>query len=123
MLKLFINVRPRRAATLTSIFTDDYVKKLTELTDVERSTAFDDNDVVSLLNLNAANKLLECLRAHNIVGRVGIIYNYSCSYPGWLLIVETYNVKDLINPLVANFFNWDRIESQNILPFKELMAK
>lgn len=122
-MKLFTNVWPDGKLAITSEFTEDYVKKLIELTDVERSIAFDDNDIVSLLVLNAADKLLECLREHDIDGRVGIIYNYSTNYPGWLLIVDTDNVKGSINPLVAKFFNWERIESQSILSLSELMEK
>lgn len=120
MNKLFIDVRPERLLALTSKFTKDYVKQLIELTDVETSIAFDENDLTNLLVLNAADMLHECLREHDIDGRVGIIFNYSRNYPGWLLIVETDNIKGSINPLVAKFFNWERIESQSILSFNEL---
>ena len=93
------------------------------MTDVETSIAFDENDVTNLCVLNVADKLYECLREHDIEGRIGIIYNYSRNYLGWLLIVDTDNVKGSINPLVAKFFNWERIESQSILSFNELMGK
>lgn len=120
-MKLFINVWPEKTLALTSEFTEEYVKELIKLTDVETSIAFDADDAISLLVLNAADKLLECFREHDIDGQVGIIFNYSRNYPGWLLIVETDNLKGSINPLVAKFFNWERIESQSILSFNEFL--
>lgn len=120
-MKLYIDVRPERTLAQMSEFNEEYVEKLLKFTEVETSIAFDENDTISLIVLNAVHKLLQCLREHGIDGRIGVIYNYSNNYPGWLLIVDTDNVRGSINPLVAQYFNWDRFESQSILTLDEII--
>lgn len=120
MIKLFINVWPQESKTTASDFTKEYVDKLLKLTDVETTIAFDDNDSMSLIVLDAADNLLDSFQMHNLDARVGIVHDYSRNYPGWMLVVETENIQGSINPLVARFFNWERIETQNILSFNEL---
>lgn len=121
MTRLFLNVWPQGNKTKASDFTKEYVDKLLKLTDVETTIAFDDNDSMSLIVLDAADNLLESFQMHNIDARVGIVYDYSRNYPDWMLIVETENIRGSINPLVARFFNWEKIETQSILTFNELM--
>lgn len=121
MIKLFINVWPQGSKTKASDFTKEYVDKLLKLTSVDTNIAFDTNDTISLIVLDAADNLMESLEMHNVKARIGLIYNYKTNYPGWMLVVETENIQGSINPLVARFFNWERIETQNILSFNELM--
>ena len=122
MTKLFIDVWPQSHLLSTNEFTEDFIKKLLTLTDVETNIAYDEKDVISLVLLNAADNLKESMNLHEIDGNVGLIYNLSSNYSGWLLIVDAKNMKGSINPLVSKFFTWDRIESQNILTFDELMS-
>lgn len=97
----------------------EFVEKLLQQTSVETNIAFDANDTISLIVLDTADNLMESLEMHNVEARIGIVYNYKRNYPGWLLIVETENIQGSINPFVAKFFNWERIETQNILSFNE----
>lgn len=120
-MKLFIDVRPERTLALTSEFNDEYVNRLLKHTEVETTILFNEDDTIGLIVLNAADKLRECLLNHGLNARVGIIHNYSQNYPGWLLIVDTDNVTGSINPLVAQFFNWERIESQSVLTLDEIL--
>lgn len=122
MIKLFIDARPHRHLLHCSDFTEESMKKLITLTDVETNIAFDDNDSISLAVLSAADLLLQYLNGHDLGARVGIIYDYSPNYPGWLLVVETSHIDGSMNPLVAKFFSWDRTENQQLLSFNEIMG-
>lgn len=121
MIHLFINVWPTDLQVSLSDFTPEYVKKLVLFTDVATNLSFDNDDVVDLLVLEGANRLLTSMHDHGVQCRVGVTYDFSHNYPGWTLIVETDYVKDSINPLVSIFFRWERIESQSILSFDELI--
>lgn len=121
MIKIFSNVWPEKYVTTKQDFTEDYVKKLLECTDVELTDTFDSNDVASLILLDQASDMQKFMQQHGLNGRVGLVYNLSRYYPGWTLIVETGYVKGSINPLVSKFFRWERIESQNILSFDEII--
>ncbi len=61
------------------------------------------------------------METHGLNGRVGLIYNLSYTYPGWTLIIETDTSKGSINMLVRKFFRWDRIESQSVPSFDEIL--
>lgn len=52
MIKIFSNVWPEKYVTTKHEFSEEYVKKLIECTDVETTDAFDSNDVVSLILLD-----------------------------------------------------------------------
>lgn len=123
MIKLFTNIWPERQLITTAEFTEDYVKKLLDLSRVETSILFDENKLFNLIMLSIATDLYDYLAEHNINSRVGIIENYSRNYPGWMLILEVDNIPGTINPLVAKYFNWDRIETQSILSFDELIQQ
>lgn len=121
MIKIFSNVWPEKYVTTKQEFTEDYIKKLLECSDVELTDTFDSNDVVSLILLGQASDMLEFMQQHGLYGRVGLVYNLSHYYPGWTLVVETGYVKGSINTLVSKFFCWERIESQSILSFDEIL--
>ena len=120
MIKLFVNAYFRRPKVKTSEFDEEYVARLFE-TDVRIDSDFNHNDVISLLMLDSAKRLLDSMRSHGVEGKVGLAYNYGSGYIGWLLIVDTDNRS--INPLVAKYFYWDRIESHDILTFEEITNK
>lgn len=122
MIKLFIDVRPKRDLLCTANFTEESIKKLLTLTEVETNFSFDTEDTVSFMVLSAADLLKQCFNEHDIDARVGIIYNYSPNYPGWLLVFESGYIEGSINPLIAKFFSWDKIEKQQILSFNEVMG-
>lgn len=61
------------------------------------------------------------MQLHGLNGRVGLVEKLSKNYPGWTLIIEADNVKGSINLLVGKFFGWDKIESQSILTFYEIL--
>ena len=120
MIKLYVNAYFRKPKVKTSEFNESYVSKLFE-TDVTIDSDFARNDVISLLMLDSANRLIDSMRSHGVEGKVGLTYNYGSGYLGWLLIVDTDNRS--INPLVAKYFSWDRIESHDILTFEEITDK
>lgn len=97
------------------------MKKLFLYTEVATNQSFDNDDVVDLLVLDAANNLLTSLHDHGVRCRVGVTYDFSHNYPGWTLLVDTDYVGGTINPLVSKFFHWERTEAQDILSFNELM--
>lgn len=121
MIKIFSNVWPEKYVTTKQEFSEEYVKKLIEYSDVETTDAFDSNNVVSLILFDQASDMQEFMQQHGLNGRVGLVYNLSYHYPGWTLIVETGHVKGSINTIVSNFFRWERIESQSILSFDEIL--
>lgn len=121
MIKIFSNVWPEKNVTTNMEFSEEYVNKLLECSDVETTDAFDSNDVVSLILLDQASDMHEIMQQHCLNGRVGLACNLSHYYPGWTLIVETAYVKGSINTLVSKFFRWERIESQSILSFDEIL--
>ncbi len=121
MNKIFTNVWPEKYVRATQEFSEEYIKKLLKYTDVELTDAFNSNNVVSLILLDQASDMQEFMQQHGINGRVGLAHNLSYYYPGWTLIVEADYVKGSINPLVSKFFRWERIESQSILSFDEIM--
>lgn len=121
MIKIFTNVWPEKYITIKQEFSEEYIKKLIECTDVEITDTFNSNDVVSLILLDQATNMQEFMRQHGLNGRVGLVYNLSHYYPGWTLLVETRYVKGSINTLVSKFFRWERIESQSILSFDEVI--
>lgn len=49
MIKIFSNVWPEKNVTTNMEFSEEYVNKLLECSDVETTDAFDSNDVVSLM--------------------------------------------------------------------------
>ena len=90
-------------------------------TEVEFTEPLDFNDVVSMMFLDRADRLLRSLKEMDIKARVGVSYGYSNKYPQWTLIVETENMNGVIHPLVARFFNWDRIESNSVLSLDKIL--
>lgn len=121
MIKIYTNVWPNKYVRTRQEFSEEYVKKLLECSDVELTDAFDSNDAISLILLDQASDMQEFMQQHGLYGRVGLVSNLSHYYPGWTLIVETNYVKGSINPLVSKFFHWERIESQSILSFDEVI--
>lgn len=121
MIKIFTNIWPEKYVTTKQEFSEDYVKKLLQCTEVETTDAFDSNDVFSLIFLDQASDVQEFMQQHGLNGRVGLVYNLSHNYPGWTLLVETGYVKGSINTLISKFFRWERIESQSILSFDEVI--
>lgn len=121
MIKIFTNVWPNKYTRVNQEFSEEYLNKLLANTDVETTMAFDTNCVISLILLDQANDMQDFMEMHNLNGRVGIIYNLSYAYPGWTLIIETDTSKGSINMLVSKFFRWDRIESQSVLSFDEIL--
>lgn len=121
MIKIFTNIWPEKYVITKQEFSEDYVKKLLQCTEVEITDAFDSNDVVSLIFLDQASNVHEFMQQHGLNGRVGLVYNLSHYYPGWTLLVETGYVKGSINTLISKFFRWERIESQSILSFDEVI--
>ena len=121
MIHLFIDVWPEDSHVRHSEFTPEYVKKLVLFTEVATNLSFDNDDVVDLLVLEAANRLLTSLHDHGVQCRVGVTYDFSHNYPGWTLLVDTDYTGGTINPLVSKFFRWGRTESQDLLSFNELM--
>lgn len=121
MIKIFTNIWPEKYVTTKQEFSEDYVKKLLQCTEVETTDAFDSNDVFSLIFLDQASDVQEFMQQHGLNGRVGLVYNLSHYYPGWTLLVETGYVKGSINTLISKFFRWERIESQSILSFDEVI--
>lgn len=121
MIKIFSNVWPEKNVTTNMEFSEEYVNKLLECSDVETTDAFDSNDVVSLILLDQASDMHKFMQQHCLNGRVGLACNLSHYYPSWTLIVETAYVKGSINTLVSKFFRWERIESQSILSFDEIL--
>lgn len=121
MIHLFINVWPEYSHLRHSEFTPEYVKKLFLYTEVATNQSFDNDDVVDLLVLDAANNLLTSLHDHGVRCRVGVTYDFSHNYPGWTLLVDTDYTGGTINPLVSKFFRWERTEAQDIMSFNELM--
>lgn len=120
MLKFFVNSYFAGEKVSVREFNDNYIAKLLS-SDVYTDRNFDCNDIVCLLMLDSAVCLLEILRAHSIDARVALRYNYGCGYLGWLLVVETDN--RAITPIVSRFFSWNRIESQDVLSFEEIIDK
>lgn len=121
MIHLFIDVWPEDSHVCHSEFTPEYVKKLVLYTEVATNQSFDNDDVVDLLVLDAANNLLTSLHDHGVRCCVGVTYDFSHNYPGWTLLVDTDYVGGSINPLVSKFFRWERTEAQDIMSFNELM--
>lgn len=121
MINLFINVWPEVSHVRHSEFTLEYVKNLVLFTEVATNLSFDNDDVVDLLVLYAANNLLISLHDHGVQCCVGVTYDFSHNYPGWTLLVDTDYIGGKINPLVSKFFRWERTESQDLLSFNELM--
>lgn len=121
MIHLFINVWPTDLQVSLSDFTPEYVKKLFLFTDVATNLSFDNDDVVDLLVLEGANRLLTSMHDHGVQCRVGVTYDFSHNYPGWTILVDADYVGGTINPLVSKFFRWEKTESQCILSFNELM--
>lgn len=121
MIKIFSNVWPEKYVNTKQEFTEEYVKKLLECSDVELTDVFDSNDAFSLILLDQASDMQEFMQQHGLNARVGLAHNLSHYYPGWTLIVETGYVKGSINTLVSKFFRWERIESQSILSFDEII--
>lgn len=121
MIKIFTNVWPNQYTKVTQEFSVEYINKLIDNTDIETTMAFDTNDPISLILLDQADEMQEFMLMHNLNGRVGIIYNLSYAYPGWTLIIKTDTTRDSINMLVSKFFRWDRIESQSVLSFDEIL--
>lgn len=121
MIKIFTTVWPHKYLRPKQEFSKEFVNKLIANTDVETTTAFDSNDAIGLILLDQADSMQEFMRLNGLNGRVGLIYNLSYPYPGWTLIVETDIVRGSNNLLVSKFFRWDRIESQSILSFDEIL--
>lgn len=121
MIKVFTNVWPNQYTKVTQEFSVEYINKLIDNTDIETTMAFDTNDPISLILLDQADEMQEFMQMHNLNGRVGLIYNLSYAYPGWTLIIETDTTRGSINMLVSKFFRWDRIESQSVLSFDEIL--
>lgn len=121
MIKIFSNIWPERYIITRQEFSEEHVKKLIEYSDVETTDTFDSTDVVSLIFLDQASNMQEFMRQHGLYGRIGLIYNLSRYYASWTLVVETGYVKGSINTLVSKFFRWERIESQSILSFDEIL--
>ncbi len=121
MIKIFSDVWPEKYVTTKQEFSEEYVKKLLKYSDVETTDVFDSNDVVSLILLDQASDMQEFMEQYGFNGRVGLIHNLSRYYPSWTLLIETGYVKGTINTLVSKFFRWDRIESQTILSFDEIL--
>lgn len=121
MIKIFTNVWPNKYLRPRQEFSEEFVNKLMTHTNVETTDAFASNDAVSLILLDQADEMQEFMQLHNLNGRVGMIYNLSHTYPGWSLVVDTDSGRGSINLLVSKFFRWDRIESQSILSFDEIL--
>ena len=121
MIKIFTNVWPNKYLKTRQEFSEEFVNKLMTHTNVETTDAFAPNDAVSLLLLDQADEMQEFMQLHNLNGRVGWIFYLSLAYPWWSLIVDTDSGKGSINLLVSKFFRWDRIESQSILSFDEIL--
>lgn len=121
MIKIFTNVWPNKYLKTRQEFSEEFVNKLMTHTNVETTDAFAPNDAVSLILLDQADEMQEFMQLHDLNGRIGLIYNLSHAYPWWSLIVDTDSGKGSINLLVSKFFRWDRIESQSILSFDEIL--
>lgn len=121
MIKLFVNIWPENFDVSISDFTEEYTTKLALFTDVEVRDEFVSNDVWSLLLLEVADKLMMQFLERGIKCRMGLILNYSPDYPGWMLVLQHDNTRHSVNPLVAKFFGWNRVESQKLLTFDEIM--
>ncbi len=121
MIKIFTNVWPNKYVRAQQEFSEEFVNKLVTNTDVETTDAFNSNDAVSLMLLDQADEMKEFMQLHNLNGRVGLIYNLSHAYPWWTLVVDTDSGRGSINLLVSKFFRWDRVESQSILSFDEIL--
>lgn len=121
MKKIFIHVWPENVLATKALFTEEEVQKLLKLTDVAITDTFDASDAISIVLLNQADLLQESMIDHGIVSKVGLLFRRSPNYHGWNLIIETDAIKGSINPLVSNFFSWDRVESQSVMSFDELM--
>lgn len=121
MIKIFANVWPNKYTRVCREFSEEYINKLLTYTDVETTMAFDTNCVISLILLDQANDMQDFMEMHNLNGRVGLIDSLSYIYPGWTLVIETDTTRGSINMLVSKFFRWDRIESQSVLSFDEIL--
>ena len=121
MIKIFTNVWPNKYLRTKQEFSEEFVNKLMTHTNVETTDAFAPNDAVSLILLDQADEMQEFMQLHNLNGRVGLIYNLSQTYPWWSLVVDTDNGRGSINLFVSKFFRWDRVESQSILSFDEIL--
>ncbi len=121
MCKIFINVWPDNYRTKTSDFTREYLDSLLINTEVKTASSFNRDDVVNLMLLDQADKLQKYLKEHKVNNQIGLLYSPARNYLGWTLIIECNNANGSINPIVGKFFFWDRIESQNILSFDEII--
>lgn len=121
MYKIFTNVWPVNYRVKVTEFTNQYINNLLAFTNVKTPASFDYRDVVNLMLLDQSDRLQESLKKHCVKNKIGLFFNPQRNYFGWTLIIESDNARSSINLLVSKFFQWDRVEAQNILSFKEML--
>lgn len=121
MKNLFVDVRPNRAYMMYGYeFTPEFMNEVVTQTAFDYPDRIDPRDIDHIITMAYAYRMAQEFKRRNLNVRFALSPSLHNNYIGWLLLVEADDTVGNIMPLIAKYFQWDRMERQNIMTIEDL---
>lgn len=123
MKKLLVDIRPSIRYSIYSFeLTPTFIDELFKQTRFRFSEDIDSDDIMDIVMMAYTYRMVENIEELGINISVALSPSIHPNYRGWLMMIELEDSTLNIMPHVANYFTWDREETQNVMTIHELFS-
>lgn len=118
MKKMFINVWPNGNNQLSL---EEFIPKYSdcefENPEFRYTDKLNKESAIDVLMLSNIDRMITNLKSHNVDVEIRLTHSSHPTYNGYLMYIKSNVNTGNINPIVAKFFTWERIEHQDVMKY------